>query len=114
MATWINVPIPRDFAFVYVSGTREPIDNRALRADFNAGLLGLRHRVLRPPDGRFAAVLRPFCGRFAAALRPFYGRITALLLTCYGRIRPPALRAGGLLTSRNVYFTTVVSNALKT
>ena len=59
MTTWINVPIPRDFAFVYVSGTREPIDNRALRADFNAGLLGLRHRVLRPPDGRFAAVLRP-------------------------------------------------------
>ena len=67
MATWINVPVPRDFAFVYVSGTREPIDNRALRADFNAGLHGLRHRVLRPPDGRFAAALRPFYGRITAA-----------------------------------------------
>ena len=107
MATWINVPIPRDFAFMYQAGTREPIDNRALRADFNAGLLGLRHRVLRPPDGCFAAVLRPLYGRFMAVLRPFYGRFTAVL-------RPPALRAGGLLTSRNVYFTLVVSNALKT
>ena len=71
MATWINVPIPRDFAFMYQAGTREPIDNRALRADFNAGLLGLRHRVLRPPDGCFAAVLRPLYGRFMAVLRPF-------------------------------------------
>ena len=79
MATWINVPIPRDFAFVYRSGTREPIDNRALRADFNAGLLGLRHRVLRPLDGRFAAVLRPLYGRITVVLRPYSRRIDVVL-----------------------------------
>ena len=71
---------------ICVSGTREPIDNRALRADFNAGLLGLRHRVLRPPDGRFAAVLRPLYGRITAVLRSYYGRITAVLRPYYGRI----------------------------